>query len=764
MRIQFVEVQNFRKLRSIRIDLSEKTTLLVGANNSGKTSAMVALGHFLVDHSRFTTNDFTLSNWVTLNKAAADWEAEASKAVAPPLSVLDAVLPALDVWLEVAAHEVHYVKALLPTLDWSAGRLGVRLRFEPKTIADLHKEYLTAITLAKDTKRAATAAGKGGKEYDVNLWPADMCSFLGRRLRAMFTVRAYLLDPAKCEAPKNGLARPQPLPDHSEPIEGNPLVGLIRIDEIAAQRGFADTHKNRADVEGEETQSYRGQSKLSEQLRGYYSKHLNPTECPEPSDLEALQAIETAQQAFNGRLRDGFSPALEELASLNYPGITDPKLTLTTQLRPIDGLNHSAAVQYEVVGPGGENDAASLILPEDYNGLGYQNLISMVFKLMAFRDDWMRVGKASKIRLDEGEEPSFPPPLHLVLIEEPEAHLHCQVQQVFVKQAYDVLRNHPELRDKPALQTQLIVSTHSSHIAHECSFSSLRYFRRLPPAGQGNVPTSAVINLSEVFGPDDATDKFVTRYLRTTHCDLFFADAAILIEGAAERMLVPYFIQTRFPVLNRCHVTLLEIGGSHAHRLRPLIEHLGLTTLVITDLDSRELAGRHPAAPPQRGAGQITGNVSLKTWHPTTEGLDALLDLAEDKKTKEYPEIPLFAVRVAYQAPITVKMGDNDAEEALATTFEDSLVFENLDLFSKPGLGDIAADFTEKIAGCINPAALSHAMFNILKTSDKAAFALELLSLQNLDELKTPKYIENGLKWLEGRLVPATTTSSAANP
>jgi predicted ATP-dependent endonuclease of OLD family len=76
MRIKFLEVQNFRKLKSIRIDLSDDTTLLVGANNSGKTSAMLALGHFLVDRHRFTTNDFTLSHWAAINAIGAAWETQ----------------------------------------------------------------------------------------------------------------------------------------------------------------------------------------------------------------------------------------------------------------------------------------------------------------------------------------------------------------------------------------------------------------------------------------------------------------------------------------------------------------------------------------------------------------------------------------------------------------------------------------------------------------------------------------------------------------
>lgn len=63
MYIQHVEIGNFRKLKAVRIDFSEQKTIFVGANNSGKTSAMVALRRFLVGPSVFSVNDLTLSRW-----------------------------------------------------------------------------------------------------------------------------------------------------------------------------------------------------------------------------------------------------------------------------------------------------------------------------------------------------------------------------------------------------------------------------------------------------------------------------------------------------------------------------------------------------------------------------------------------------------------------------------------------------------------------------------------------------------------------------
>ena len=515
MRIKFVEIQNFRKLKSVRIDFGKSTTLFVGANNSGKTSAMAALGYFLVNHANFTTIDFTLSNWTSINKVGAQWESLASDSVGhtPTMEEWTPFLPSLDLWLEVKLNEIHHVRDLLPTLDWEGGLLGVRLRFEPKKIEDLYTEYLNAIRLNKETKSAAEKNRKDNNAYTLGMWPRNMRDFLDRKLKVMFTVRAYLLDPSKQEKPINGVARPQPLPNSPEPVDGNPLDGLIRIDVITAQRGLDDSVNRPGDTERLDGYSHRQGQKLSHQFRTYYSKHIDPSDIPEHTDLDALEAIELAETRFDERLREGFAPAIRELESLGYPGVTDPKLQIATNLRMTDGLNHDAAVQYEVHSHANENETVSLRLPEERNGLGYQNLISIVFTLMSFRDDWMRVGKAGKLIPSGAKEQYFPPPLHLVLIEEPEAHLHAQVQQVFIRKAYDVLRNHAELGKTPTLQTQLVVSTHSSHIAHECQFSNLRYFRRLPGTGEDCVPTSAVINLSEVFGTDDQTDKFVTRYL-----------------------------------------------------------------------------------------------------------------------------------------------------------------------------------------------------------------------------------------------------------
>lgn len=753
MHISHVEIANFRKLYSVRIDLTNKTTLLVGANNSGKTSAIQALRRFLVKKGKgFRIQDITLAHWSAIDDIGRMWEAATDdKPVELDSQRWASLLPMLDIWLTVENNEIHHVNALLPSLDWAGGLLGVRLCLRPKNIEALYREFRAAIHEVHKLRQAAqdknneknNAESADKAEIKLTLWPVTLTDFLARKLSQHFEMQAYLLDPGKLTPPLNGQAKPQVLPEDAIPLDSDPLHGLIRVNEINAQRGMGETDGTDSETE---IAKDRDNQKLSEQLRTYYTKHLDPFQTPDITDLAALQAIEAAQKAFDERLHESFADAFTEVESMGYPGVSDPKLRITSKLKTVDGLDHDAAVSFEIQMLKKSGAVFPILsLPESYNGLGYQNLISMIFRLMSFRDSWMRVGKASKADAETKIEP-----IHLVLVEEPEAHLHAQVQQVFINKAYNVLRDHDHLGNNPTLQTQLIVSTHSSHVAHEAKFACLRYFRRLP-AGMGTtVPISTVINLSEVFGDGTETERFVTRYLRAQHSDLFFADAAILVEGPAEKMLVPNFIREHNEFLTQCYITLLEINGSHAHRLRPLIEKLGLLTLVITDLDAVGETDSK-AVPVERGAKQRSNNNVLKSWIPEIVEVDKLLDAKPEQKVRDGDR--LFAVRVAYQHPIPVSLKEGkESEEALPSTFEDALVFENNKFFSILNGNGLAKKFKKAINTDQSVAETGADMFEALRDGNKAEFSLDVLLSEDFKSLKCPGYIAEGLSWLEERL------------
>lgn len=743
MHILQVEIANFRKLVATRIAFASEKTVFVGANNSGKTSAMTALRRFLVDSRGFTINDFSLSHWQAMNAEGKAWEAAIKSGNALPAPSLVNFLPQLDVWLQVGKGEMHYVQKLLPTLDWKSGPLGVRLRYEPDDSIKFQQEYVAARTKAANITAAAMKVAEGkGDPPQLELWPLNLIDFLDRRVRSLFKVKAYLLDPAKLTDPKDGLAEMQALSEGAEPVEGNPLDGLIQIDEISAQRGFGSptTPRVQRDEAGVEA---RGGRRLSTQLRSYYDNHLDWQDTPELSDIKAMEALDKARKAFDERLSESFDRALKELQKLGYPGISDPKLKIATKLRLQDGLSHDSSVQYEIPAAAGGDMHR---LPEDSNGLGYQNLVSMVFGLMSYRDAWMRVGKKGA----SGSDAKPPPPLHLMLVEEPEAYLHAQVQQVFIKHAYEVLRNDPTLGKSTNFCTQLVVSTHSSHIAHACDFAALRYFRRLPSTEKRKTPTACVVNLSSVFGKPDQTSKFVARYLKAMHCDLFFADAAIFIEGSAERLLVPYFVEQvdAFEYLRSCYITWLEVGGSHAHRFKGLVETLGLTTLIITDLDAKD-PNTHKIKKPALGKGLEARNEVLRTWVPKQTAVDALMKLKEKDKALVHPSG--YAVRAAYQTSVKLKIGTADVN-VHANTFEDALFYRNFDFFKGRRATGLAGRFRKIAENTKKGDVLAGKVAQAIVDGDKAEFALELLFSDDVEKLSVPDYIRHGLLWLKEQL------------
>ena len=360
MKIDHIFIQNFKKLYRCKIDFSKDTTLFVGANNSGKTSAMDALGKFLAGRP-FIFNDFTISNRELINKIGTQWEISDCE---KPESVSNwsDLLPSMDVWLDVNSQDIHHVVSIIPTLDWRGGLLGVRLLFQPQNIEALFNEYREAFFVARETEKKNTNKDK------IELFPKNLCDFLERKLPTYFTIKSYILDPQKAmeEIPQDTVFEMECLTD-------NPLKGIIRINMISAQRGFSDTDKKEiAEVE---------RASLSSQIRGYYDKYLDPEKTPSAEDLGILVATEQARKVFDQNLETKFEPAIKELEELGYPGVTNPQITISSKVTTTEMLKHDSAVQYSL-----GTKEEGFMLPEKYNGLGYQNLISIVFDLITFRD------------------------------------------------------------------------------------------------------------------------------------------------------------------------------------------------------------------------------------------------------------------------------------------------------------------------------------------------------------------------------------------
>jgi predicted ATP-dependent endonuclease of OLD family len=246
--------------------------------------------------------------------------------------------------------------------------------------------------------------------------------------------------------------------------------------------------------------------------------------------------------------------------------------------------------------------------------------------------------------------------------------------------------------------------------------------------------------------PDDTTS-FLQKYLRLTHCDLFFADAAILVEGTSERLLLPLFIQKCAADLDRCHLSILEIGGAFAHKFRALVEFLAIPCLIVTDLDSVvRLDGQQRAtACPADSPNATTSNPTLREWLPKISQVDALLAATDDQKASDQRA----KVRVAYQTREDIEYGGYTDKRA-GRTFEEAFALRNLTWSQAEQQKDLGL----KVDG-ESLAEVANAVYELVRADfDKTAFAVGLLTLDE-STWSTPTYIEEGLLWLGSILVPS---------
>lgn len=260
--------------------------------------------------------------------------------------------------------------------------------------------------------------------------------------------------------------------------------------------------------------------------------------------------------------------------------------------------------------------------------------------------------------------------------------------------------------------------------------------------------------------------------MKLTHCDLFFADAAILVEGNVERLLLPLMIEKVAKGLSAASLSVLEVGGAFGHRFRELIRFLGISTLVITDLDSVALV-EAPAEDDDEGekefdvpaeeeggepvkkygktcepleADAATANQTLIQWLPRKKTVADLLAVTDDEKTEDIPGTDNAQVRVAYQCAIDLTWAGVNAS-VCGRTLEVSFGLQNAQWCQNADRKSLGLKLRGQIA---TPAALATGLHKrvIGQYFDKTKFALGVLARKE-EQWTVPSYIEQGLQWLE---------------
>ena len=694
MNLSRVSIRNFRRLENVSFDIDKTATIFVGPNNSGKTSATAIFRSFLGGRE-FKVHDYSVARIADFEKFSESGD----PSCLPEIT--------LDLWFTIDPTSIAFgrVFSLLPNLS-DFTQVGIRLGYCIKDAKRLREQYFATYPASKDGTRARTLAQF--LDTDGNL----------HRYSTVYY--------ASLEETNSANGNFEAKATNLEPDEGRRLLkNLLRVEFLDAQRNINDDDSSRS-------------NRLSAAFATYYRKNLEQASYA----AEAHKVIDDNNKQLTAHYEVQFKPLIDLIKGLGVPSVNDRELRIVSSLSPETALRGSTELLYS-------DPARNHELPELYNGLGFKNLIYMAIQVRHFHSQWLMTAESRPLCL-------------LIFIEEPEVHLHAQVQQTFIANIWDVINQSAKSAEQPDLVPQLVVTTHSSHILEAVDFNKVRYFQRRhslnDDPGSSSIRNASDVRSLRAFQPEaDVVDgvtispeeslAFLKRYLRLTHCDLFFADATILVEGAAEKLLLPSMIEAEAPGLRSTYITVLEVGGAYAHRFEGLLEFLRIPYLVITDLDSVAPTG-YPSACRADVPGARTSNASLKKLcgKATIGELLAMsttdrVDVAKDRC-------------VAFGTDVTVS--ENGTKLAMRPrTLEEAIAYENFSLLRN---GTISLGIT------ISPS-LEFAYQEIYDRvrSDsfkKTDFAMSLISTNTT--WAVPAYIATGLRWLETRLRGHNSLASKA--
>lgn len=691
MKIIKIEIENFRLLKNFSIDLEKELSLVIGKNNTGKTSILSVLDKFLNEKSKFSYDDLNIDfkNELEGFIKSADVPDEF-----PPKGIK------LKIYIEYnETDDLSNVSRVLMDLDPDNNNivLGFEYTVSYDDFLRIKADYavFAAIENAKNVRK---------KEYK----PRELKDFLKQNLEDYFKIHKFSFE---YDTATNKITETKPIDLVSENIN---LKDIISFKYISARRDVTNKEK---------------ENTLSKQTSSLYKKKEDSSDKTQATEDFKDQLSET-DSILSDIYKDLFKDVIKKVQDFGGVKLNDTDIAIISTLQHRELLEGNTTVVYT------HDDHK---LPEHYNGLGYMNLISMIFEIEILVQDFKK---------DKDKKPSD---INLLIIEEPEAHTHPQMQYVFIKNIKKLLGEGIKRDDGIERSLQYIITTHSSHIVADSDFDDIKYLKAI---AKNNVTTKNLKDLRIQYDADPKQYQFLKQYLTISRAEIFFADKAILIEGDTERILIPTFMRkvdleeaarleaagnddTFLPLLSQ-NISTIEVGA-YSQIFEKFIDFLGIKSLILTDIDAIKVTGKNAKAVDVWGACPV--NEGTKT---SNSAINHFLKAVTWNDLKALPVGDRTIIVGSSTICICYQQEENTYH---ARSFEDAFIHLNREFVkgNKDTFQGIknASDFDDDQ---ISPYDLAD---NCVKK--KTHFALDILyhSDEKFSNWNIPAYIKNGLLWLK---------------
>lgn len=738
LKIKSIKVQNFRLLKKTEVLLENKLSLIVGKNNCGKTSFLSVLEKFLKKNdSKFSYDDFNIEirkemEIFILNNLETDLKTKYYGEDTADEYIEDWKFDiSMEINIGYGEPNENLTNLSEVILDLDVNKSDVFLKFEYQlTLENLIKLIKNYNEFCKKKKLGVEEKNEKIKE------------FLKEEHAKYFKISKKSIDIEDKDNVKDLI---------KEKIS---LEKIINFQCISANRNTSNDIKDK------------GLSSLSAE---YYQKN-EESELLKTHIEEFKDKIKDTDIVLNGIYKKLFENILGKIKKFGGMTPNETLIQIMSTLSKKELLRENATVHYNF------NDEQ--MLPENYNGLGYLNLIHMIFQIEIV------LGEFKKQYTTPLESPAD---INLLFIEEPEAHTHPQMQYIFIKNIKDILFGND------SLNLQTIITTHSSHIVSESDFNDIKYFLK----SDDSVLSKNLRDLESLYNEvleygdedecgeeydegedeDDCDDKdvknvkakincykFLKQYLTINRTEIFFADKVIFIEGETEMILLSHFIKMideesqsieGYLPLSSQNISIIATGA-HSKIFEKLVDFLGVQLLIITDIDSVKRftngKGKTTYKTTKVEEADSTSNSTL-TYFFNIKKSDLKLKDCLLKKDCHKPTIffkKIVGAQYEYEINDKGKIAiayQTFEKSYYARSFEDSFIHLNRDflkvnqenfiegLKNRKKIEDDKIDAFEIAKNCIKK---------------KSAFAIEiLLNKKESNNWKIPAYIKEGLIWLQ---------------